>query len=520
MVDATTILLIVVTILTAVFVWSRRTYVYWQRRRVKFVRPHHLLGNLKDVIKMQNSFALQLRDYYFNERFVREPLVGIYLFHQPALLLRDLQVIRQVLVEDFVNFSHRFSKCDRHQDKMGALNLFFARNPEWRDIRTKMSPVFSTGKLRQMFSLMEEIGYDLETYLAKLTKDMKRNNSDGPIVQIKDICDLYNTDMIASIAFGLKSYSLRNTMRSQLGGHSREMFVISYRRAVDLCLIFIIPKLVKFLRPQLFTSEHTEFIRRLVIGVLEDRERNGILRNDLIETLLTFKKEAELNPDKSHFAHQQEYLVAQAAVFQLAGIQTSSSTLAFALYELARQPKLQERLHLEITATLGDLNGNELDYEHVERMTYLGMVVDETLRKYPIVPFLERECTPLNRKRFVSFRPNAECMARRGMPVYISNLALHYDPQYWPEPELFDPERFSPEQKKSHKPMTYLPFGAGPHQCIAQPFALLQVKLGLIHFLKHHRVECCDKTVNSIKFDKRYALLTQEGGIYLKLVEI
>lgn len=92
--------------------------------------------------------------------------------------------------------------------------------------------------------------------------------------------------------------------------------------------------------------------------------------------------------------------------------------------------------------------------------------------------------------------------------------------QYWPEPELFDPERFSPEQKKSHIPMTYLPFGAGPHQCIAQSLAVLQVKLGLIHFLKRHRVERCDKTADTIKFDRRYALLTQKGGIYLKLVEI
>lgn len=264
--------------------------------------------------------------------------------------------------------------------------------------------------------------------MAKLTKDMKQNNSDGPIVQIKDVCDLYNTDMIASIAFGLKSYSLRNTMRSQLGGHSHEMFEITYRRAVDLCLIFIVPKLVKFLRPRLFTSDHTEFIRRLVVSVLEDRERNGGMRNDLIESLLTFKKEAELNSDKSHFAHQQDYLVAQAAVFQLAGIQTCSSTLAFALYEMAGHPHVQKRLHLEISETM-EKYGDVLNYEHVEHMTYLGMVVDETLRKYPIVPFLERECTPLNRRRFVSFRPNAECMARRGMPVYISNLALHYDPQ-------------------------------------------------------------------------------------------
>lgn len=264
--------------------------------------------------------------------------------------------------------------------------------------------------------------------MTKLTKDMKRHSHQGPVVQVKDICDLYNTDMIASIAFGLKSYSLRNTMRSQLGRHSHEMFSITYRRAIDLCLIFLVPKLVKFIRPRLFTCEHTDFLRRLVVSVLEDRERNGVMRNDLIEMLLTFKMEADLNRDKSHFAHQQDYLVAQAATFQLAGIQTCSSTLAFALYELACQPRVQERLHLEIKESAKD-DQSPLTYDRVDQMTYLSMVVEETLRKYPIVPFLERECTPLNRRRFVTFRPNAECMARKGMPVYISNLALHYDPQ-------------------------------------------------------------------------------------------
>lgn len=259
---------------------------------------------------------------------------------------------------------------------------------------------------------------------------MKNQSSEGTIVQIKDICDLYNTDMIASIAFGLRSHSLRNTYRAQLFGHSHYLFVISFRRAIDLCLIFIMPKLVKLLRPKLFTGDHTDFLRRLVVSMLEERQRTGGMRNDLIEMLLTFKMEAELNKDKSHFAHQQDYLVAQAATFQLAGIQTCSATLAFALYELARQPHIQKRLHLEILETLGSEDPpSSLNYEKVERMSYLSMVVDETLRKYPVVPFLERECTPLNKKRFVTFRPHAECMARRGMPVYISNLALHYDPQ-------------------------------------------------------------------------------------------
>lgn len=157
MVYSTNILLGIVTILTAVFIWSRRTYVYWQRRRVKFVQPTHLLGNLKKVLKLEESFPLQLRRFYFDERFRNEPVVGIYLFHQPALLIRDLQLVRTVLIEDFVSFSNRFAKCDMRHDKMGSLNLFFARQPEWREIRTRLSPVFTGAKIRQMFSLMEEV---------------------------------------------------------------------------------------------------------------------------------------------------------------------------------------------------------------------------------------------------------------------------------------------------------------------------------------------------------------------------
>lgn len=170
MVYSTNILLAIVTLLTAVFIWSRRTYVYWQRRRVKFVQPTHILGNLKKVLKLEESFALQLRRFYFDDRFRNEPVVGIYLFHQPALLIRDLQLVRTVLVEDFVSFSNRFAKCDVRHDKMGSLNLFFARQPEWREIRTRLSPVFTGAKIKQMFSLMEEVSYPAPCFIHCATK--------------------------------------------------------------------------------------------------------------------------------------------------------------------------------------------------------------------------------------------------------------------------------------------------------------------------------------------------------------
>lgn len=274
--------------------------------------------------------------------------------------------------------------------------------------------------------------------MKRLTRDLRRGEaSRGVIVSIKDVCDLYNTDMIASIAFGLRSYSLRNT-QSEIGSHCQDIFKPNVRRIIDFFVIFFLPKLVPLMRSKLFTEMHSEFLRRVIQLVIEERERGGDLRNDLIEMLLTLKKEADLQQDKTHFTHHQDFLAAQAATFEVAGIETCSSTMSFALYELAKQPLMQERLRREIRHTFalaaahGD--GPGLSYELIGGMRYLEMVVEETLRKYPIVPVLERECSPINKKRFYSLRPHAECYARRGMPVFISNLAIHHDPQVrrWP----------------------------------------------------------------------------------------
>lgn len=251
-------------------------------------------------------------------------------------------------------------------------------------------------------------------------------------MSIKDVCDLYNTDMIASIAFGLRSYSLRNT-QSEIGSHCQDIFKPNVRRIIDFFVIFFLPKLVPLLRSKLFTEPHSEFLRRVIQLVIEERERGGDLRNDLIEMLLTLKKEADLQQDKTHFTHHQDFLAAQAASFEVAGIETCSSTMSFALYELAKQPLMQERLRREVrhafALAAAHGGGPGLSYELIAGMQYLEMVVEETLRKYPIVPLLERECAPINKKRFYSLRPHAECYARRGMPVFISNLAIHHDPQ-------------------------------------------------------------------------------------------
>ncbi|KMQ85242.1 cytochrome p450 6k1, partial [Lasius niger] len=93
-------------------------------------------------------------------------------------------------------------------------------------------------------------------------------------------------------------------------------------------------------------------------------------------------------------------------------------------------------------------------------LPYLDMVVSETLRMYPTLPFLDRVTTETYKM------PNSDLVLEKDTPIYISMLGMHYDPEYFPDPDKFDPERFNEENKHNIPSCAYFPFGEGPHACI------------------------------------------------------
>jgi hypothetical protein len=93
-------------------------------------------------------------------------------------------------------------------------------------------------------------------------------------------------------------------------------------------------------------------------------------------------------------------------------------------------------------------------------------VFTETLRKFPSIPFLERKCC--SDYELPALNGNKTIKLPAGTGVYIPALALHYDPTYFPEPEKFDPERFTEENKRSRPNYTYIPFGEGPRMCLGK----------------------------------------------------
>uniref|UniRef100_T1J9R3 Cytochrome P450 n=1 Tax=Strigamia maritima TaxID=126957 RepID=T1J9R3_STRMM len=201
-----------------------------------------------------------------------------------------------------------------------------------------------------------------------------------------------------------------------------------------------------------------------------------------------------------------EILVAQTIIFLLAGHETTANTINFMVYELARDQDIQDKLIKEVDEVMTESKG-KLSYEGVTSMRYLDMVISETLRKYPPLVRIDRVCSE------EKYNLNGITI-RKGMALTIPVHAMHNNQDFFPNPNIFDPERFSPENKTKRNPFTYLPFGEGPRNCIAKRFALLETKLVVVHMLYNYRFKTCKET------DVYYPLQMYNGSPFLQPISI
>ncbi|EQB77918.1 cytochrome P450 3A7-like isoform 1 [Camelus ferus] len=177
-------------------------------------------------------------------------------------------------------------------------------------------------------------------------------------------------------------------------------------------------------------------------------------------------------------------LVAQGIIFIFAGYETTSNSLSLLVYELATHPDVQQKLQEEIDATFP--NKAPPTYDGLVQMEYLDMVVNELLRLIPLAGRLERVC-----KKDVELNG---VLIPKGTTVMVPVFILHHDPELWPEPEEFRPERFSKRNQDSINPYTYLPFGTGPRNCIGMRFAMMSMKLALVKVLQNFSFKPCKET--------------------------
>lgn len=204
----------------------------------------------------------------------------------------------------------------------------------------------------------------------------------------------------------------------------------------------------------------------------------------------------------------------RSQIFFLGGFDTVSSCAVFTAYELLRNPDVQQKLYEEIQQTDKELNGKPLSYDALQKMKYMDMVVSEALRMWPLAPAVDRYCTQdytLDDGQGLKFTID------KGTCVWFPASGLHHDPQYFPNPEKFDPERFNDENKGNINLGAYIPFGIGPRNCIGSRFALMEVKAIMYYILRKFSFVRGTKTQIPIQLRKGFTNVGPQDGMHLDL---
>lgn len=417
-------------------------------------------SQLEKVVKKEKSVGMAINEYYWARE--DEPLLGIYLILKRIILVRDPEIVKMLMTTHYEYFSDRGMTPDKDKDPFSS-NLLSMENEEWKSLRAKVTPAFSSGKLKQMFSLITNTS-------EKLHRLVEDSLEDGVVVlNTKDLCARYVVDMIGSTIFGIEVDSLANPDHEfrLLGKNLTDNRVKSVFPLVQLAIGLFWPQLNYFFGVRSVPDFMSDYFMALVQTTIERRGRTNEARHDVLEMLIRLRDTGSMehdNHDRTKSLITKALTIEECAsnsfLFYVAGSESASSTLCFCLFELSREPDHMKTLQDEIDSVLRKYNG-QATYEALKEMKFLEKCILETIRKYPALPMLNRRCT----KDFQV--PGTNKTIFKGQSVMIPLHAIQTDPKYFPNPLKFNPNRCDPADP-DYSSTQYHAFGDGPKSCIGE----------------------------------------------------
>lgn len=333
---------IVVIALIALYFYGTRTYKYWEKRGVKHDNPIPLFGNNFRGYTFRASGTQLANELYW--RYPDEKVVGFYRASRPELLIRDPELIKRILITDFASFFERGFAPHSTVFEPLMQNLFFAEGDLWKLLRQRMTPAFTSGKLKAMFPLIVERAEKLQARALGAA-------ASGKSLDARDLMARYTTDFIGACGFGLDADSL-NEEDSPFRKLGRKIFEIRPRDFVVALLKETSPETFKNLK--IWERLEGDF-DKLVGDIMRKRDYKPSGRNDFIDLMLECRMKGSVvgesltnfkpdgTPEQATLEFNDGLIAAQVFVFFAAGFETSSSATSFTLHQLAFNQDVQKK---------------------------------------------------------------------------------------------------------------------------------------------------------------------------------
>lgn len=239
------------------------------------------------------------------------------------------------------------------------------------------------------------------------------------------------------------------------------------------------------------------FLDTLIYRLIAQRRREAAERDDLLAMLLAARDE-ETGQGMSDRQIRDEIMT----IF-FAGHETTATALAWTWYALAQHPAIEQRIRDELATTFA---GTQPTAETVAQLGYMQQTFQEALRRYAPIWIFAREAVAEDQLDGYVIPAKSSIM--------ISPYVTHLDARWWPNPDTFDPERFSAEQSAARPRFAFYPFGGGPHLCIGQSFAMLEAQLILAMTMQQFRLELVDR---GPVVTKPQVTLRPRNGLWMRL---
>lgn len=512
----TEILLVITLAALIVFYRQRRVQMQiFRKMGIPGPEPNFLFGNILSF------FWQPLFQKFQSWRNVYGETYGYYEGPTPVLVSSDLDFLHEVFVKQFKNFhARKVYPVQVDPDYDENVHMFFARGERWRRLRSIVNPAFSTAKMKDMMPTINKRVNELMEII-----DEKRQGDRH--FDMYELFQRLTLDTIADCGFGLKSESLTMKNNDCLI-NCRNVIKDTTKRPILFLLGFIFPTLhalwIGIYQILRYVSFNPVFwLEDNMTRLVQERKSNKTSRVDLLQLMVTSEfdptgqneaDDVDFNDNvvKKRFLTNDE-LTAMCLLFLLAGYETTSTTLAYIMYEMAVNQDVQKKLQQEIDEHFPD-NTDSLDFNIIAKMEYLDMILCETLRKFPLAStVVARKCMETSTVRGIEI----PC----GMIIQANVWDIHYNPNIWgDDPQQFKPERFSIEEKRKRHPMAWLPFGGGPRTCVGLRLAQLEGKMAIIKLFKKFNFYPSNKLDIPMIFEEGATIMPKNGvRIHAKLRE-